>query len=166
MYSPVCRSRRWLLRLCVNSLYCFPAVREYRESMGEAHTHPQLQAHTDSWSLCSSASPDSPTPAPTQDIPYFQLWAFTGPSTQFPPNLCYLKAETCSVYVWFICFWCVYLLCSHNCFSLIPVPLWRGMTCFGNKHCKHCSALTVSWFVCWKKKLITSNIGFCFIIEV
>ena len=57
------------------------------ESMGEAHTHPQLQARTDSQPLCSSArqptqssaKPDRPTPTPTQDIPYLQLRAFHQP---------------------------------------------------------------------------------------
>lgn len=138
--SPDCRSRWWLLWLCVNSLCCAAAVRECRESMGEAHTHPQLQARTDSQPLCSSAGqptqspakPDSPTPTPTQDIPYLQLWAFTSLSFQLTFAISRPKHAPCvrgSSALWT----CMCPLQPELLYSN-PCAFGANVSCVWNKH--------------------------------
>lgn len=88
-WSPDCKSRRWLLWLCVNSLYCAAAVRVCGESMGRSS--PTLNYSlvlTASLSTHQLTNPPSLQPSPSllpplqnRDIPYLKLLPTHFPNT-------------------------------------------------------------------------------------
>lgn len=141
--SPVCRCRWWLLQLCVNSLYCAAAVRECRESMGGAHTHPQLQARTDSQPLCSSAGqptqssvkPHSATPTPARYTvsPSCSSEPSIAPPASFQLTFAILRLKNTVCMGHLLC-GCVSVICSQSCSAVIPVLSWQVLLSIWHKH--------------------------------